>query len=101
MELALAAIGTCLTIGWITNAARRGIDCRDLRIQVEGDYDLRGYLRVDDDTRPGFTAIRYTVHVDTDAPDHILDQIRADAEAGSPVVDNAAHPTPVLGVVQR
>ncbi len=44
MELLLAAVGTCLTIGWVTHAARRGIDFRDLRIEVEGDYDLRGYL---------------------------------------------------------
>lgn len=49
---------------------------------VTGDYDLRGYLGIDD-TRPGFGAISYTVHVDTDADDSTLDKIRKAAEDGS------------------
>ena len=30
MELVLAAVGTCLNIGWVTQARKRGIDYRDL-----------------------------------------------------------------------
>lgn len=101
MELLLASVGTCLTIGWVTHAARRGIDFRDLRIEVEGDYDLRGYLGLDGATRPGFGGVRYTVHVDTDADEAVLDEIRRAAEAGSPMVDNVANATPLTGTVQR
>ena len=54
MELLLASLGTCLTIGWTTQAAKRGVDFRALRIEVNGDYDLRGYLDLDDAIRPGF-----------------------------------------------
>jgi putative redox protein len=100
MELLLASVGTCLTIGWVTHAARRGIDFRDLRIDVNGDYDLRGYLGIDQ-TRPGFGAISYTVHVDTDADDAALEEIRMAAEAGSPMVDNTANPTSLSGTVSR
>lgn len=100
MELLLASVGTCLTIGWVTNAVRRGVDFRDLRIDVTGDYDLRGYLGIDG-TRPGFGAVSYTVHVDTDADEATLEEIRKAAEAGSPMVDNTANPTPLTGVVQR
>lgn len=56
MELLLASIGTCLTIGWVTQAARRGVDFRELRIDVSGDYDLRGYLALDEDVRPASRA---------------------------------------------
>lgn len=101
MELVLAAVGTCLTIGWITHAARRGIDLRDLRIEVEGDYDLRGYLGIGDQTRPGFGSLTYTVRVDTDADERTLDEIRVAAEAGSPVVDNVVNRTPLAGRVER
>lgn len=99
MELLLAAVGTCLTIGWVTHAARRGIEFRDLRIDVEGSYDLRGYLGIDGDVRPGFDAVRYTVHVDTDADAQTLEEIRAAAEVGSPMLDNVANATPLTGVV--
>jgi hypothetical protein len=79
---------------------RRGIDYRDLRVEVEGDYDLRGYLALDNRVRPGFTGISYTVHVDTDAPPHVLEEIRAAAEATSPMFDNVTNPTPVTGTVK-
>lgn len=101
MELLLAAVGTCLTIGWVTHAVRRGIDFRDLRIEVEGSYDLRGYLGIDEGVRPGFDAVRYTVHVDTDADERTLEEIRAAAEVGSPMLDNVADATPLTGAVAR
>ena len=88
MELLLASLGTCLTIGWVTQAARRGIELRDLVIEVGGDYDLRGYLAIDDQVRPGFDTIRYTVHVDSDASPDVLDEIRHAAERTSPMFDN-------------
>lgn len=99
MELLLASVGTCLTIGWVTHAARRGVDFRDLRIEVEGDYDLRGYLDLADDVRPGFGTVRYQVHVDTDASPEVLEEIKKSAEAGSPMVDNVADATPLEGSI--
>lgn len=88
MELLLASLGTCLTIGWVTQARRRGVDFRDLRIEVDGDYDLRGYLGIDESVRPGYTAIRYRVKVDSDAAPETLDEIRLSAERTSPMFDN-------------
>lgn len=92
-------MGTCLTIGWVTHAARRGVDFRDLQIEVEGGYDLRGYLAIGSETRPGFSEIRYTVRVDTDAGADVLEEICTAAEAGSPVVDIVSNPTPLIGRV--
>lgn len=95
MELLLAALGTCLTIGWVTGAAKRGLDFRSLLIRVEGSYDLAGYLALDEDVRPGFSALGYTVEVDTDAEPAVLEEIRRAAEATSPMFDNIARPTPI------
>lgn len=95
MELLLAALGTCLTIGWVTGAAKRGLDFRSLVIRVEGDYDLAGYLALDDGVRPGFSSLRYTVEVDTDAPAAVLEEIRRAAEATSPMFDNVTRPTSI------
>jgi uncharacterized OsmC-like protein len=100
MELVLAAIGTCLTIGWVTQARKRDLDYRSLRIEVAGDFDLRGYLDLDDDTRPGFTAITYTVNVDSDASPEQLAEIKEAAERTSPMFDNVLNATPVSGRVE-
>lgn len=100
MELLLAAVGTCLQIGWVTQAAKRDIDLQGLRIEVEGDYDLRGYLDLDEEVRPGFSQLRYTVEVEADATDEELEELRVAAESSSPMFDNARHRTPVEGTLR-
>jgi len=101
MELLLAALGSCLTIGWVTQARLRGIDFRDLRIKVSAPFDLRGYLALDPSVRPGFGALSYTVEVDTDASAGTLEEIRAAAEKTSPMFDNILKPTPISGTIAR
>ena len=101
MELLLAAVGTCLQIGWVTHANRRGVDFRSLRIETRGDYDLSGYLALDSKIPPGFMTISYTVEVDTDADSALLDEIRAAAENGSPVTQNVLKGTPIQSEVKK
>jgi putative redox protein len=99
MELVLAAVGTCVTAGWVTEAVQRGVDYRSLEVAVTGRYDLRGYLRLDPAVRPGFESIEYAVRVDTDAPADVLEDIKTAVEATSPMFDNVRHATPVSGSI--
>jgi len=101
MELLLASLGTCLTIGWVTHANQRGVDFRDLKIKVNAPYDLRGYLGLDKDVRPGFLDLSYTVEVDTDADDSTLAEIKEAAETGSQMFDKILNATPVAGEITR
>jgi uncharacterized OsmC-like protein len=101
MELLLAALGTCLTIGWVTQARLRGLDYRDLRIKVSAPFDLRGYLNLDPKVRPGFSEIQYTVEVDAEADAATLEEIRLAAEKSSPMFDNILNPTAISGRVSK
>jgi len=100
MELVLAAVGTCVTAGWVTEAVQRGLEYRSLEVAVTGTYDLRGYLRLDPDVRPGFQSIDYAVRVDSDVPVELLEEIKAAVEATSPMFDNVRHATPLTGSIQ-
>lgn len=101
MELLLASLGTCLTIGWVTKARQRGVDFRSLRIRVSAPFDLRGYLNTDTSVRPGFTELAYTVEVESDADADTLEEIRKAAEHSSPMFDNILNATPVRGEVSK
>jgi uncharacterized OsmC-like protein len=101
MELLLASLGTCLTIGWVTQARLRGLDYRNLRIRVNAPFDLRGYLNLDPKVRPGFSELQYTVEVDTDADAATLEEIRQAAERFSPMFDNILNPTAISGRVTK
>jgi len=101
MELLLAAVGTCLQIGWVTHANRRGVDFRSLRIETTGDYDLSGYMALDPKVPPGFLNISYTVEVDTDADPAVLEEIRNAAQNGSPVTQNVLQGTPIQSEIKK
>ena len=99
MELLLASLGSCLTIGWVNQANFRGIDYRSLKIRVSAPYDLRGYLDLDPSVRPGFSELHYEVEVDSDADPEVLEEVRAAAEKNSPLFDNILRATPIHGRV--
>ncbi len=101
MELVLAALGSCLTIGWVTHANLRGVDYRKLEIKVKAPFDLRGYLALDANVRPGFGKLEYSVKVDSDADPAVLEEIKAAAEAGSPVLDNLLNGVGVSGTIEK
>ena len=101
MELLLGALGSCLTIGWVTQANLRGVDYRRLKITVKAPFDLRGYLALDKDVRPGFGDLEYAVEVDSDADEAVLEEIKAAAEATSPLFDNILRPTGISGKISK
>lgn len=94
VELLLASLASCVSIGLVTQAAKRGVELRDFEIEVEGDLDVRGYLG-HEGVRPGFTAIRYSLRVDSDAPSEVLEEIVKTVEKTSPMFDNVSNGAPI------
>jgi uncharacterized OsmC-like protein len=62
-EYLMAAMNACITVGYVTACAMKGIELEELWIDTEGDIDLRGFLGIDPDVKPGYDEIRYTVHI--------------------------------------
>lgn len=87
VELLLAALGSCLSVGYAANAAAMGIGLDDLSFEMEGDVDLRGFLGISDEVRPGYNSISCTVHLESEAAEAELDELRERVEATSPLLD--------------
>jgi uncharacterized OsmC-like protein len=66
--LGRATLGSCLAIGYTMWAARLGIPLERLEVEVQADYDSRGYHGVDNVT-PGYKQIRYIVSIESPAPE--------------------------------
>lgn len=100
VELLLAALTSCISIGIVTQAAKRGIDFDDFEIEVRGDLDLRGYLGIDESVRPGYTNLDYTIRVQTDAPETVVQEILREAERTSPMFDNIRNGVPITSQLE-
>lgn len=95
VEILLQALGFCYAVGFVYNAAARGIEISELRYEVEGDLDLRTFVGLDG-PRAGFTAIRATGWVKSpSATPEQLEELCEYVQATSPVRDCLANPIPV------
>lgn len=94
VEQLLAALGHCLAVGYAANASARGIELRDLRLDVEGDLDLHTFLGLRDGNA-GFGDIRVNVHLDADAPDDAIAELHEKVTSTSPVGHTFTRAVPV------
>lgn len=95
VELLLAALTSCVSIGLVTQAAKRGIDFEDFEIEVTGDLDLRGYLGLDEEIRPGYTNLQYVVRVKSDASPEAIEELLRASEKTSPMFDTIRNGAPI------
>lgn len=94
VEQLLGALGNCLAVGYAANATVAGIEIRDLRIDLQGDLDLRVFLGLAAG-HAGFDAIRATVTLDSPAPRAELEALHTAVLASSPVGHTLRNAVPV------
>lgn len=95
VELLLAALGSCLSVGYAANAAAMGIELNDLRFEMEGDVDLRGFLGISEDVRAGYDTIICTVYLDANASEEELVELSERVESTSPLMDTIMNEVPL------
>ncbi|PQJ33415.1 osmotically inducible protein C [Salinibacter sp. 10B] len=67
VEHLLNALASCVTTSIVAHAAVRGIEIEEMEAELEGDIDLNGFLGLDMGVPKGYTDIRMTYRVKTDA----------------------------------
>jgi uncharacterized OsmC-like protein len=83
-EHLLAALNACMVVGYSACCAHMGIELEELRIETEGDIDLRGFLGIDPTVRPGYDQLRYTVHIKGKGTPEQFEEVHRTVMATSP-----------------
>ena len=100
VELLLQGLAFCYAVGYVANAAARGIEIERMEYEIEGDIDLRPFLGLDG-RRPGFTEIRATGRVSSpNATPEELAELCQYVQDTSPVRDTLAHAVPVATTLE-
>ena len=94
------SVGFCYAVGFVANAAARGIEISSMEYEIEGDLDVRRFLGLDG-VRPGFTEIRATGRVSSpNATKAQLEELCQYVQDTSPVRDSLANPVAVKTSLQ-
>jgi uncharacterized OsmC-like protein len=94
-ETLLAALNACMIVGYSAVCALEGIELEELRIETEGDIDLRGFLGIDATVKPGYDQLRYTVHIKGNATPEQFEKIHRIVMATSPNYYNLRNAIPL------
>lgn len=101
VELVLASLGLCYSVGYVANAAARGIEIEEMSYELEGDVDVRSFLGMEGGPRAGFTQIRVKARVKArGASEQELKELCTYVQETSPVRDVLANPVPVTTTIE-
>lgn len=89
-EVLMAGLNACMSVGYVANAAAMGIKIDSLEIKTEGQLDLRGFLGIDENIKPGYEEVRYTVYLKTNAPKDKVEELHKLVMKTSPNFSNFA-----------
>jgi len=87
VEALLCALGACEVIVARAFAQANDIEFSDFRVELEGDLDTDGFLKGKPGVRNGFSEIRTTMHIKTDASAEKVEAFAAFIESRCPVGD--------------
>ena len=91
-EMLMAAFNACITVGYVAGAALKGITLEKVEIETAGELDLRGFLGIDPQVRPGYESISYTVRIKGDGTPEQYREIHETVMKTSPNYFNIARP---------
>jgi uncharacterized OsmC-like protein len=83
-----AALGSCIAIGYMMKAAAMNIPVESIEVEIQADFDDGALLgTAAADVPPGYLEVRYSVTIDSDAPQEAIIQMLDEADRNSPYLD--------------
>ena len=83
-EYLMSAFNACIMVGYAAASSLEGIELESIRIETEGDIDLRGFLGLDPNVAPGYESLKYTVYIKGNGTDEQFQRIHEFVTATAP-----------------
>lgn len=91
-ELLMAAFNACIMVGYVANAAVMGVSLDKVEIETEGELNLRGFLGIDANVKPGYDSIRCRVRLKGNGTPEQYQAIHEQVVKTSPNYFNVSQP---------
>ena len=100
-ELVLAALAACQETTYKIFAEDMGIHIDKIAVRLSGYQDLRGFMALDDEIPAGFTVIKGTVFIQSEASDEELQLLQRRVDQHCPVLDDLKRPVDVNFSIEK
>ena len=96
-EYLMGAMNACMLVGYACGCAVRGITIGQLSIETYGELDLRGFLGIDPNVKPGYDTVRFVVRIKGDGTAEQFRDIHETVMKTSPNYFNIGNPIKLVG----
>lgn len=96
-EFLMSGVGACIMVGFVVNAAAKGIALRSLKVTMSGSLDLAGFMNLADDAQVKMQGIDYEIEADCDADETALEEVAQAAVQFSPNAMTVKNGIPIKG----
>jgi uncharacterized OsmC-like protein len=95
-EMCMASIASCISQTIVAYATMMGVQLDSIKIETEGDVDIRGFTGVSEKVRPGAQEFRINIHLDSKtASKEQLEKLYELGKKFSPAMDTLTHGTTI------
>jgi len=94
-ELLMAAFNACIMVGYVETAAVMNVKLDNVEIETEGELNLRGFLGIDANVKPGYETIRCRVRLTGNGTSEQYQAIHENVLKTSPNYFNVTQPISV------
>jgi uncharacterized OsmC-like protein len=96
-EYLMTALNACIMVGYVAGAAVNGIILSNVEIETSGQLDLRGFLGLDANVKPGYESIQYVVRIKGNGTPAQFKEIHENVMKTSPNYYNVSRPVRLDG----
>ncbi len=96
-DLIRGALAACLAMNYAMHAPQFDVKLYKVDVKVETEIDLGPSVGIPSEQQPGFSVVRYTATLTTDAPEESVRELVAFAERFSPSRDDLGRGLPLEG----
>jgi uncharacterized OsmC-like protein len=101
-EMCMASIASCISQTIVAYATMMGVQLYSIRIETEGDVDIRGFTGVSEKIRPGAQEFRMNIHLESHtASKEQLEKLYELGKKFSPAIDTLTHGTTIKTTYNR
>ncbi|HZC50395.1 MAG TPA: OsmC family protein [Nitrososphaeraceae archaeon] len=101
-EMCMASIASCISQTIVAYATMMGVQLDSIRIETEGDVDIRGFTGVSEKVRPGAQEFRINIHLESKtASKDQLEKLHELGKKFSPAMDTLTHGTTIKTIYKR
>lgn len=99
-EYMLGGLAGCMAVTFMAGATAMNIEINELKIEIDGELDLNGFLGINDKINPGFPELKFIFHVNGNGTQEVYNELIERVTKHSPNFNTIKNEVRMIGALK-